>query len=474
MHNWLLSTDPDLHTIAHRQALLRELTPLTIFRDKLLVKTMLAARGQGSQWEGKKLLSWLDEHRASPQLLPLTILSLALSLATIVLLVLNLAAHLPQYWIITLLLAILYLFLTKERRGDLFEDASYLRDAFSQLTLIFDYLETYRYGEHEHLKQLCKPFLGRQDQRPSALLKRIARVASAATLEKNMLLWIIVNVLLPWDFYFASRFHCYKAQLAAHLPAWLDTWFELEALNSLANFAYLNPDYTLPEVVACAGTGDQPALQAKGLGHPLIPMEQKVVNDFAMSKPGEIDIITGSNMSGKSTFLRTLGVNLCLAYAGGPVNAAQLRLPLFRLFSCIRISDSVTEGYSYFYAEVKRLKALLDEIDSTSPLPLFFLIDEIFKGTNNRERLIGSESYISALAGRNCLGVISTHDLELVKLADRLPQLKNYHFREDVVDGHMVFDYVLRDGPSPTTNALKIMQLEGLPVNVDISREKQE
>jgi len=170
-------------------------------------------------------------------------------------------------------------------------------------------------------------------------------------------------------------------------------------------------------------------------------------------------------MSGKSTFLRTLGVNLCLAYAGAPVDASSFQTTLFRLFTCIRVSDSVTDGYSYFYAEVKRLKALLVELEQPDGFPLFFLIDEIFKGTNNRERLIGSRAYIKALVGRNCIGVISTHDLELVKLADSIPQVTNAHFREEVIDTHMVFDYLLRPGPSPTTNALKIMQMEGLPVS---------
>ena len=152
------------------------------------------------------------------------------------------------------------------------------------------------------------------------------------------------------------------------------------------------------------------------------------------------------------------------AFAGGPVNASTLQTSLFKIFTCIKVSDSVTDGYSYFYAEVKRLKALLSELERDSGYPLFFLIDEIFKGTNNRERLIGSQAYIQALVGKNCLGAISTHDLELVKLADILPEIKNYHFKEDVIDGQMVFDYILRPGPCPTTNALKIMQMEGLPV----------
>ena len=187
-------------------------------------------------------------------------------------------------------------------------------------------------------------------------------------------------------------------------------------------------------------------------------------NDFTLTHLGEIALITGSNMSGKSTFLRTLGVNLCLAYAGAPVHATALQTVLLRLFTCIKVSDSVTDGISYFYAEVRRLKALLQALDAAEPVPLCFLIDEIFRGTNNRERLIGSRAYISALTRGHGVGVISTHDLELVTLPDTVPNIHNYHFREEVHAGRMVFDYQLRLGPCPTTNALRIMQMEGLPV----------
>jgi DNA mismatch repair ATPase MutS len=135
-----------------------------------------------------------------------------------------------------------------------------------------------------------------------------------------------------------------------------------------------------------------------------------------------------------------------------------------RLFTCIRVTDSLADGISYFYAEVKRLKALLDELARPHPQPLFFFVDEIFRGTNNRERLIGSRAMIQRLAEGNGLGLIATHDLELVQLADITPAIRNIHFREEVRDGQMIFDYHLHPGPSPTTNALKIMALAGLPV----------
>jgi DNA mismatch repair ATPase MutS len=168
-------------------------------------------------------------------------------------------------------------------------------------------------------------------------------------------------------------------------------------------------------------------------------------------------------MAGKSTFIKTLGINLCLAYAGGPVCARRLYAVPFRLDACIRITDSVTDGFSYFYAEVKCLKRLLEELKADNTLPLLYLIDEIFRGTNNRERLIGSRAYVKAVAGGNGVGFLATHDLELASLAETIPELSNYHFRDFVQDGRLVFDYKIRPGPCPTTNALKIMQMEGLP-----------
>jgi DNA mismatch repair ATPase MutS len=291
-------------------------------------------------------------------------------------------------------------------------------------------------------------------------LKRLERLAAALGLRTNALLWFVVNALVPWDFYFTHRLNLLKVELAELLPKWLDAWYELEALNSLANFAYLNPAYVFPQV-----SDGSAILAARALGHPLLKPESRVCNDFRLDDQTEIAILTGSNMAGKSTFLRTVGVNLCLAYAGAPVNAERLQVSLFRVFTCIKVSDSVQDGLSYFYAEVKRLKALLSAAEQKDAPPLMFLIDEIFRGTNSRERLIGARAFIRALSQLPAVGLIATHDLELVKLPDEIAGVTNFHFREEVRDGKMVFDYQLRPGPCPTTNALHIMRLEGLPVD---------
>jgi len=278
----------------------------------------------------------------------------------------------------------------------------------------------------------------------------------------NPILSLLLNLVLPWDIFFAFLADRFRHQIAQLLPAWLQTLQKLEGLISLANFAYLNPNYTFPEITPHT----KPVLHAQALGHPMIPPDQKVCNDFTIQETGGMVIITGSNMAGKSTFVKTVGANLCLAYAGGPVNAQTLHTIPFRLFSCIRISDSIPDGYSYFYAEVKRLKELLGELKAESGWPLLYLIDEIFRGTNNRERLIGSRAYLHALVGQNGTGLLATHDLELANLAEQYPQVRNIHFRDHISDGKLVFDYTIRPGPCPTTNALKIMEMEGLPVEV--------
>ncbi len=458
LRDWLLTTRPDINLITRRQKLVCELAPLSLFRAKLIMKARLAAGKSGEQWEGSRLLAWLERNAKSQPLRGTLILLSLISLLNIGLFTASMLGLLPNIWVIGLLIFILVSGFKSTDTSDLLGDAYTLRDGLAKLKQVLGYLEAYNYKRTPELQKLCQPLL---DNRPTLQLRRISRVLNGLALQRNAILWIIINAFIPWKFYFAYRLDQRKAELAAALPGWLEIWFELESLNSLANFAYLNPEYSYPEVDI---THTTPVFEGVSLGHPLIIADKKVSNDFRLDKIGELIIITGSNMAGKSSFLRTLGVNLCLTYAGGPVNARQMRTGLFRIFTCIRVNDSVTDGFSYFYAEVRRLKALLNEVNRADSMPVFFLIDEIFRGTNNRERLIGSRSYLKALLGSRSVGIVSTHDLELVHLADNEPSIKNYHFREDVIDGLMVFDYKLRSGPSPTTNALKIMKLEGLPV----------
>ncbi|HEY3343272.1 MAG TPA: MutS family DNA mismatch repair protein, partial [Anaerolineae bacterium] len=390
--------------------------------------------------------------------------STVLAACTIVLFLMYVQGLAGAWWSLTWVLYIVLFVLQAGNVHELFSITYAAHTSLRRLSAIFKFLERWSYADTPHLRVLCGPFLD-PAHRPSSLLRRLTGILAGASLQQNIFLWLPVNLLIPWDLFFALLLRHSQQELYEKLPAWMETWHELEALCSLANYAYLNPDTSLPILLESAAPAAP--FSARAIGHPLIPDVTRVCNDVSMHAIGDLLLLTGSNMSGKSSFLRTLGVNLSLAYAGGAVCAAHLETRLFRLFTCIAVSDSVVDGISYFYAEVKRLKLLLDALETADELPSFFLIDEIFRATNNRERLIGSRSYVRALAGRNGVGVISTHDLELTRLESEIPQLSNFHFREHVQDNRLVFDYLLRPGPSPSTNALYIMRQEGLPVSME-------
>ena len=454
--DWLLHPLQDKAQIKVRQTLIRECIPLTAFRNKLMISSRMAGKQGARRWSVQPLLAWAavpdDGSRLKSALLILT----GLAIINAVLFILHQIGVLPPIWAVSFLV---YLGLTGARYREsstLFAEAIGLQDALEQARTVFHHLETFGYSSSPELKARCSAIF---TQRPSVSLRRVKRIVAAVGLQNNIVLWGIINAVVPWDVFFAYQLRRERKALSTLLPRWIDVWLELEALSSLATFAYLNPEAIFPKVAET-----DHLFTTRQLGHPLIPDSQRVCNDFVIQRMGDVAIVTGSNMSGKSSFLRTLGVNLCLAYAGAPVIAEQFDVASFRLFTCIRVSDSLADGISYFYAEVRRLKALLSALEADDPLPLFFLIDEIFRGTNNRERLIGSRSYIHALVGKHGVGVISTHDLELIKLADELDQITNYHFEDRVLDGRMEFDYVMRFGPSPTTNALKIMRQVGLPI----------
>jgi DNA mismatch repair ATPase MutS len=250
-----------------------------------------------------------------------------------------------------------------------------------------------------------------------------------------------------------------KLELEPKLSVWLETFYEIEALNSLANFAMLHPKYVFPILDEQA----EKEFNSVDLGHPLISETQRVCNNFGIVKGENLLLITGSNMAGKSTFLRTVGINLILSYAGAPVCAGSLTTKLYRVFTSINVTDSLEDGYSHFYAEVKRLRYLLDELTEENKFPLFFFVDEIYKGTNNRERYIGSAAFLKSVAKENGIGLVSSHDLELADLDNEIHQLRNLHFVESIKDSKMHFEYTLNEGPCPSTNAVQIMKLEGLP-----------
>jgi len=249
-----------------------------------------------------------------------------------------------------------------------------------------------------------------------------------------------------------------RSALGPQIADWLAAAGEFEALAALAGYAFEHPDDIFPEIVE-----EAPTFAAEGLGHPLLPAARCVRNDVRLGREPQWVLISGSNMSGKSTLLRAVGVNTVLALMGAPVRARSLRLSPLWIGSAMRVQDSLQTGTSHFFAELKRLQAIVALADGSTPV--LFLLDEILHGTNSHDRRIGAAAVIRKLASLGALGLVTTHDLALAEIADAAaPQAANVHFEDQLVDGKMVFDYQMRPGIVTKSNALALMRMLGMDV----------
>jgi DNA mismatch repair ATPase MutS len=239
---------------------------------------------------------------------------------------------------------------------------------------------------------------------------------------------------------------------------WLAAVGEFEALCALATYAYERAEHVLPEIGESG-----PLFEATALGHPLLPRAHCVGNDVRLAADAALLVVSGSNMSGKSTLLRTIGVNVVLAQAGAPVRARALRMSPLSIGTSMRIADSLQAGTSRFYAEIQRLRQIVDLAGGARPL--LFLLDEILHGTNSHDRRFGAEAVVRGLLARGAIGLITTHDLALSTIVDTLaPRAANVHFEDHLENGRMTFDYRLRSGVVTKSNALELMRAVGLEV----------
>jgi hypothetical protein len=294
----------------------------------------------------------------------------------------------------------------------------------------------------------------RTDGEPAAArLAELARLVERLDWTRNPFFAVLAPFLL-WTTRLALRLEEWRRRAGPALGRWLAVLGEAEALNALASYAYENPLDPFPEVAAEA------VYEAVGLAHPLLPRSACVPNDVSLGGV-RLLVVSGSNMSGKSTFLRTIGVNAVLGLAGAPVRAGRLRLAPLALGATLRIQDSLRAGRSRFFAEITRLREILRLTEG--PLPVLFLLDEILHGTNSHDRRIGAEAVLRALLGRGAIGLVTTHDLALAQIADGLgPVAVNVHFEDELVGGELRFDYKVRPGVVRHSNALALMRAVGL------------
>ena len=275
----------------------------------------------------------------------------------------------------------------------------------------------------------------------------------------------LLNSFLLLDIHLLIAAEKWKAKNKAFLRSWAEVVSEFEVINSLAGFCYSNPSYTFPEI-----TEKNNFLDFESLGHPLINENHRVCNNFRSENYGDITMITGSNMGGKSTFLRTVGVNIVLSLAGAPCCAKRAQVSSLKLYTSMRTQDNLMKGVSSFYAELSRIEKMLKRIESSQNV--YFLTDEMFKGTNSEDRHRGGFSLINQLSKLKTSGIIATHDIELAKLLENKKLVTNYSFNSEIKDHSMIFSYELQPGICTDFNASALMKKSGIEIISDISKSE--
>lgn len=317
---------------------------------------------------------------------------------------------------------------------------------------LFDRLEKITF-QSSYLNKLQKQL---QNTQASQFLRSLYRLSECSNMRYNLFFFFFANTILLWDFHCVLHFSQWRTNVGKHLRLWFDIFSEIEMLLSLAVIGQTREICTFPTISA----DTPPHIEAKALTNLLLTEDAAVANN--LTAIGEVHIITGSNMSGKTTFLRTLASSAILAYAGAPVCAESLTLTRMHVFTSMRVNDDITKGLSTFYAELLRIKSMVEF--SRKKEPMLICIDEIFKGTNSADRIIGAREAIKKLANPWSITIVSTHDFELCELAPAIEDIpvKNYHFEEYYTKDKINFDYKIKAGRCQTTNAKYLLKLAGI------------
>lgn len=306
------------------------------------------------------------------------------------------------------------------------------------------------------LLQTLQKSLGTETQKASTSILQLKKILERLDYRYNPLVHIPLNIFLAWDLQQVFALEKWKSGKETIVKKWFHALAEMESLVTLATVCVNHPEWSFPDI-----SSEHGVLLAKEMGHPLIPVEKRVNNSFAVKGSQQLSLITGSNMAGKSTFLRSAGINVVLAMMGSPVCARELIVSNMKVISSMRVSDNLEENTSTFYAELKKLKQIIDAVNSHERV--FLLLDEILRGTNSADRHAGSMAFIKQLVNEKAFALVATHDLELTKLAEEYPlDIHNYHFDVQVTGEELYFDYVLKEGICRSMNASLLMKKIGI------------
>jgi hypothetical protein len=447
----LKNPDKSMGAVKRRQSAVKELSGMLDFCQELQCEGMLA---KDTANDPAELLSYAENQTRrfrSDWIINLFYLLPASVVLTFVLFFLG--APIPLFVPLLILSAQMLVFAVGFKKNSFIINNVYgLRKNLGAFGNLMRRIEKEEFRD-EYLSEL-KQELFSNNEPASASLKKLESVANAIDVKFSTVLYFLLNFCLLWDYHCVFALEEWKKQYGKQIRRWLETIGQIEALTSLSVPGRMYPGWAFP-VFSDKGL----EFAAAELGHPLISKEVCVRNDFEINS--RACVITGSNMSGKTTLLRTVGINLVLAYSGAQVFAGRLDCSIMDIFTSMRIRDDLNGGISTFYAELLRIKTIIDY--SHKETPMIYLIDEIFMGTNSLDRIAGARSVLKNLSKSWIIGLISTHDFELCDLEnDSKASIKNYHFTETYRNNEIKFDYKLRSGRSMTTNARYLMKMVGI------------
>lgn len=435
-----------------RQEAVAELQPLTDWRQEMMTLGYLNA-GAGNDPE--PLMQWLESDDLFRKTVRERIFTGCLSLLALAA-VISVITGVPEAILAPVFVVNFLFYFTRFKRiSKLQEQVSRSSDLLKAYSAIIKLIENRNFTSPLLLK-LQSAF--RDDIAASDRIGQLSKLVGRLDWRLNMLISGPLNLLFFTDIHFCLALESWKRAHASRIPGWFASMAEFEVLASLANMAFNNPGWVFPQM-----TDDYFVFRAEEMGHPLIPAARRISNDFAAEGAGKAIIVTGSNMSGKSTFLRTCGVNTVMAFAGAPVCASAFTVSHARLHSSMRISDSLEENISSFYAELRRLRAIISGAESDPKV--FLLLDEILRGTNSDDRYTGSVALLRQLTGYGSVVMVATHDLRLAGMEQELPDaIENYHFDVKVSGEELFFDYRLTPGICSSFNASLLMKKMGIRV----------
>ncbi len=333
----------------------------------------------------------------------------------------------------------------------LYHKANKVKDTFEQYYRLVDQIETIDF--EATLLQEKQQLVCSETEKASLTLKQFARILNAFDQRNNMMFGVLANGLILWDILQSYRIEQWIAKNHDKVAQWFEVIAFFDAYNSLGNFAFNHPNYIYPSI-----TSNNIILTAKDLGHPMLNTQKRVDNDITINQE-QFFIITGANMAGKSTFLRTVALQIVMSNIGLPVCAASCEYRPIKLISSMRTSDSLRDDASYFFSELTQLKKIVDKLEEDE---YFIILDEILKGTNSKDKAAGSRKFVEKLVLAKATGIIATHDLSLCEITSALPQVENRFFDAQIIDDELYFDYKFKDGICQNMNASFLLKKMGI------------